>query len=181
MHNLTDEYVILCITVFFSLFSFVIGGYSIKKLKKNDFDENDVLNILYGIFAPLGISLGIVCAATAGLSVRDIYDEKHAVYNSVQDTLVVTGTYPSIERYKHVHGQYREYEYNHISAIDKNNQEYNMQFYADGKEPTFVERGDTIVINFQYRNGERMTDKDSIVANLTRQKMIRDALKSQVR
>lgn len=160
MHNLTDEYVILCITVFFSLFSFVIGGYSIKKLKKNDFDENDVLDMLYGIFAPLGISLGIVGAATAGLSVRDIYDAKHAVYNQTQDILVVTSA-----------------NYNHISAIDKNNQEYNMQFYADGKEPTFVERGSTIVVNFQYKNGERMTDKDSIVANLTRNRLINQIIK----
>ena len=155
MRNLTDEYVILCITVFFSLFSLVVGGYSIKKLKNIDVDEHYAMHTLYSIFVSLGISLGIVGAANAGLSVRDIYDEKRAVYNQTQDTLVVTGA-----------------NYNHISAIDKNNQKYNMVFYADGKEPTFVERGDTIVVKFQYRNGERMTDKDSIVANLTRNRLI---------
>ena len=174
MNNLTHEYILLSFGIIMSLLSL---GFALKTIIK-DFNPKK-LNVTPDTY--LNLCICVFCAVWGGWLIktnsRDIYDEKHAVYNSVQDTLVVTGTYPSIERYNHVHGQYREYEYNHISAIDKNNQEYNMQFYADGKEPTFVERGDTIVVNFQYRNGERMTDKDSIVANLTRNRLINQIIK----
>lgn len=161
MYNLTNEYILLGTGIIVCLASL---GVAVKVFKSKKSD-----NYLLLALSALGAFLG---GSIINTNCQDISNEKHAVYNQTQDTLVVTGAYPSVSHHNHVYAQHREYEYNHISAIDKNNQEYSMMFYVDGKEPTFVERNDTIVVKFQYRNGERMIEKDSIVANLTRNRLI---------
>ena len=166
MDNLTNEYILLGTGIIVCLLSL---GVAVKSFSSKNLD-----NYLLLALSALGVFCGGWLIKT---NCQDISNEKHAVYNQTQDTLVVTGVYPSVSHHNHLYGQHREYEYNHISAIDKNNQEYNMMFYVDGTEPTFVERNDSIVVKFQYRNGEHMTDKDSIVANLTRNRLINQIIK----
>jgi len=134
--------------------------------------------VLLDIHVLMCIFFGTVATVTSGLCAYEIYDEKNAVYTQKQDTLVVTGTYPS----KHTNPpkfSRSTRQYNHIIAKDKNNLEYSMKFLANGGEPTFVERGDTVIAKFQYRNGERITDKDSIVANLTRDRLVANTVDRQ--
>ena len=160
----------VCLSIVCALYLLPMG---IKCLKLRMKTKEELLDMP----ALMGIFFGTVATVTSGLCAYEIYDEKNAVYTQKQDTLVVTGTYPS----KHTNPPkfISTSQYNHIIAKDKNNLEYRMKFLANGGEPTFVERGDTVVAKFQYRNGERITDKDSIVANLTRDRLVANTVNRQ--
>ena len=150
---------------------------------ENNSSKSDIgFKLLMAFIPPIGwftwTALGVI-----GLGVYEAVDEKRAEYTQTQDTVLVTGIHKEMlsdiqarndKNYVHT--------YNNVFArgTGKNGKEYDMAFKSyDGSEAEFVERGDSIVVNFTYRNGERY--KDSVLVNLTKQKMIRDAQKAQVR
>lgn len=153
------------------------------KMVDNDSSKSDIgFKLLMVFVPPIGwFTWGIL--GLVGWGVYEAVDEKRAEYTQTQDTVLVTGIHKEMLTDQHARNDKGHiHTYNNVFArgIGKNGKEYDMAFKSyDGSEAGFVERGDSIVVNFTYRNGER--HKDSVLVNLTKQKMIRDAQKAQVR
>ena len=154
------------------------------KMVDNDSSKSDIgFKLLMFFIPPVGwFTWGIL--GLVGWGVFEVVDEKRAEYTQTQDTVLVTGIHKDMITDQHARNDNKVYKYTNPNVFargtGKNGKEYDMAFKSyDGSEAGFVERGDSIVVNFTYRNGER--HKDSVLVNLTRQKMIRDAIKSQVR
>lgn len=153
------------------------------KMVDNDSSKDDIGTTLVHIFLyPMGC-LTWVILGVVGWGVYEVVDEKRAEYTTKQDTIFVTGIHKDLEldRYaRHDHGHTYNTPNVFATGVGSNGKEYNLEFKSyDGSEAGFVERGDSIVVNFTYRNGER--HKDSVLVNLTRQKMIQVARQNRTR
>jgi len=153
-----------------------------EKVKNNSSKSDVGFKVLMAFVPPIGwFTWGIL--GLVGWATYSAVDEKRAEYTQTQDTILVTGIHKEMltdicARKKNAYIYTNPNVF--ASGIGKNGKEYDMSFKSyDGSEAGFVERGDSIVVNFTYRNGERY--KDSVLVNLTKQKMIQDAIKGKVK
>ena len=156
MNNTTPEIVALCMSILCAATLIPTGISCTKILKKGEYDLADSPLIQAG--QVLGLFFGTVAVAGAGFSAYKLHEEIHAVYHQKQHTVYVTGVCskrPSAA----------------VEAIDTTDNKRKFVFCGP-YEATLIERGDTIVVKSIYRNGKHVEGKDSLVANLTRDKLI---------
>ena len=106
--------------------------------------------------------LGALAVFCMGMSSCTDNESKQAdVYTQTNDTVYVTGTTKNQNPL--------------VTGIDKNNKEVRLFFVkGSAEENSFIDRQDTIVVNRKYKNGKVMLNEDSLIVNLTRQKLIND-------
>ena len=113
-------------------------------------------------------------------------DESRAEYTTKQDTVWVIGVNNNPDRKmkscEYYQGCVKGYTHNNIviSGVNTNGQkQYNGFHTRDCNDAAFIESGDSIVVKSTYRNGVQC--KDSLIVNLTKQKMIQNAIQNKVR